>query len=529
MATVTTNMLDSTRMEAFSSTASDTFNFFSTALEGHLNFLDSALTADPVSETVTDNIITSVYPSGSTVIIEGSGLLNLDNGSLAPYTITHVRLTSSSVWDLTGNVTINPAADSISGSLTSFDFTWGTSGPSFNIDLSSSNFNDWSSSFTFSNIDFRIPAVPASGISEVQLTLTGNMVFSGTDTGPDVFSGTVSGMTLVSGSNSFVATGLNGSLADLVNADDLGQIFSTLLSGADTITGTDGNDYLRGYNGNDTLNANLGADTLSGDNGNDVLNGGYGNDKLYGNAGNDTLNGGAGNDTLVGALGDDRLDGSDGIDTASYAEATSPNATGVTVNLTNTTAAQNTVRAGNDTLIGIENIVGSRYKDILTGNGAANKIWGGANGDKLVGNGGADQLFGEDGNDTLLGGLGNDILVGGKGKDLLTGGSGNDVFDFNAIGESVTTTNRDVINDFAAGDKIDVASIDANTSVAGNQAFTFSKGADFSGSFSGTGKLFYETDTHILWGNNDADAQADFSIKVSFSGVSTLTASDFVL
>lgn len=163
---------------------------------------------------------------------------------------------------------------------------------------------------------------------------------------------------------------------------------------------------------------------------------------------------------------------------------------------------------------------GSAYSDVLLGYGGN---------DVIRGNGGNDVINGGPGNDTLYGNPGNDVLIGGSGKDVMAGGGGKDYFDFNAVNESAASINRDVINSFDSADVIDVSTIDAKTTVAGNQAFTFARGADFNGTFNGTGKLFYETDTHILWGNNDGDAQADFSIKVNLSGISNLTAADFVL
>ena len=115
------------------------------------------------------------------------------------------------------------------------------------------------------------------------------------------------------------------------------------------------------------------------------------NDTLTGDAGNNVLTGGAGNDTLVGGLGDDTLDGGAGTaDTASYAPANS----GVTVSLV-TAGPQDTLGAGIDTLVGIENLIGSAFNDTLTGDSLANRIDGGA------------------GDDTIEGGAGNDILIGG--------------------------------------------------------------------------------------------------------------------
>lgn len=52
-------------------------------------------------------------------------------------------------------------------------------------------------------------------------------------------------------------------------------------------------------------------------------------------------------------------------------------------------------------------------------------------------------------------------------------------------------------------------------------------GATFSGKSTKTGQLFFETSTHILWGNVDTKTGADFSIQLN--GVSGLVVGDFVL
>ncbi|TKB66053.1 MAG: calcium-binding protein [Nitrospira sp.] len=81
---------------------------------------------------------------------------------------------------------------------------------------------------------------------------------------------------------------------------------------------------------------------------------------------------------------------------------------GVTVNLNLQGVAQNTGGGGIDTLVSIENVFGTNFNDILTGNGGDNMFSG------LAGN---DQLLGGGGNDTLNGGSGNDLLNGGTGSD----------------------------------------------------------------------------------------------------------------
>ncbi|MBI4294534.1 MAG: heme peroxidase, partial [Betaproteobacteria bacterium] len=164
---------------------------------------------------------------------------------------------------------------------------------------------------------------------------------------------------------------------------------------------------------NNGITGGAGNDTLTGLGANDRLNGNAGDDLLIGGAGNDVLNGGAGNDTFDGGAGNDLLFGGAGVDTATYAGATA----GVRVSLANDDDDRNnTGGAGRDRLISVENLIGSAFDDVLTGNFAANVIDGGA------------------GNDTLNGGSGADTLVGGAGNDLMIGGAGNDVFVFAAAG-----------------------------------------------------------------------------------------------
>ena len=113
----------------------------------------------------------------------------------------------------------------------------------------------------------------------------------------------------------------------------------------------------------------------------------------------------------------------------------------------------------------IENIIGSRYGDTLTGNDQDNRIegregwddlYGGAGDDELQGEEGNDKLNGEEGNDTLLGGLGDDRLEGGDGDDVLRyvfgsgsdyplGGSGDDNFIFD-VDKDRPDVSRDMDN-----------------------------------------------------------------------------------
>ena len=107
--------------------------------------------------------------------------------------------------------------------------------------------------------------------------------------------------------------------------------------------------------------------------------GGSGADELYGGAGADTLNGGAGADTLTGGSGAEALtggsaaealDGGTGTDTADY----SASALAVIVSLDSGTGSAGD--ANGDTLVNIEDLVGSAVADPLAGAAAFNVLTG---------------------------------------------------------------------------------------------------------------------------------------------------------
>ena len=156
---------------------------------------------------------------------------------------------------------------------------------------------------------------------------------------------------------------------------------------------------------------------------NDRLLGGSLEDYLFGEDGADAIFGAAGDDYIDGGRGNDALDGGTGMDTLSYLDA----GLGATVDLVAGTGRTN----GLDVLRNFENVRGSRFADVLTGDNSANV---------LEGNSGAD---------VLNGGGGDDMLWGDAGTDTLTGGAGHDVFAFNK-GDGV-----DTITDFTAGGLVD--------------------------------------------------------------------------
>lgn len=76
-----------------------------------------------------------------------------------------------------------------------------------------------------------------------------------------------------------------------------------------TLTGASGNGLtLRGSSGADSISGQAGDDFLYGNGGDDMLRGRQGNDQLFGGAGADRLQGGQGDDLMVGGAGADRFD-----------------------------------------------------------------------------------------------------------------------------------------------------------------------------------------------------------------------------
>jgi Ca2+-binding RTX toxin-like protein len=251
----------------------------------------------------------------------------------------------------------------------------------------------------------------------------------------------------------------------------------------DTINGLGGNDTLIGKGANDLLDGGTGKDTMQGgkrddtyvvDNAKDVVdeqpagsNGidtvkssidfnlagaqvkgdvenltltgssdldGTGNglgNVLTGNSGDNKLAGAGGKDTVKGGAGKDEIDGGNGKDTADYSDK----ASAITVKLAGSADAD--VKVGTvveDTVKNVENVIGTKKNDKITGDGLANILDGGK------------------GKDALDGAGGKDVLNGGAGKDSLTGGAAADKFVFNT---ALATAGVDTIKDFVHGtDKI---------------------------------------------------------------------------
>jgi Ca2+-binding RTX toxin-like protein len=163
--------------------------------------------------------------------------------------------------------------------------------------------------------------------------------------------------------------------------------------------------------------------------------------------------------------------------------------------------------------------------DVYGGKGD-DDLYGGSNDDILRGESGSDDLFGGSGKDDLQGGSGRDHLYGGAGRDILRGGADSDTFVFKSkLDSGVKAAARDLITDFLHGDKISFSAIDANSTVSGNQKFTFV--SEFTGK---AGQLEWDkTSTGFrISGDLNGDGTADFSLQVNTS-VAKMYASDFDL
>jgi Ca2+-binding RTX toxin-like protein len=140
---------------------------------------------------------------------------------------------------------------------------------------------------------------------------------------------------------------------------------------------------------------------------------------------------------------------------------------------------------------------------------------------------GSFSIFSGNGNDVITGSRNDDTISGRGGADTLTGGGGSDTFLYTNVADS-TAAARDMITDFAAGDRIDLSRIDAITGGA-DDGFTLIGTAGFSNV---AGQLrFSNTSGNIfaVEGDVNGDGAADFSILLTNIDAHTITTADFVL
>ena len=239
--------------------------------------------------------------------------------------------------------------------------------------------------------------------------------------------------------------------------------------------GGSGNDLFRGDGNPNRLEGGAGEDFLIAEGGNDTLIGGPGNDTIRGNDGFDLLNGGPGADSINGDSNapqtrsnvqsfenfhggrvnvDDDLtatSASYGGDTVTYAGSNR----GVALTLGQLTDALSTWvstsstgeggHARGDTVVNVENIIGSDHDDTLGGNNYYNVLTGGKGDDRLTG-------------DASAGGAQSDIFVFAPGDS--TGPSGDVITDFTVSG--VRTLASDIYGNaiYSRRDALDLRAFD---------------------------------------------------------------------
>lgn len=175
------------------------------------------------------------------------------------------------------------------------------------------------------------------------------------------------------------------------------KVFGSLIQPND-INGNLEDNAVIGGSSVDTLKGNMGNDYLNGGNGQDVLMGGDGDDTIVGGEGSDWISGDFGDDVIFAGEGADNIVGGSGSDTVVFIGNISAQ-TGVFVDIQSGRGIGSD--AEGDIYIGVENLMGTEFDDILIGNDEDNDIYG----------------FG-----------GNDIIFPNGGKDILNGGDGNDIY-----------------------------------------------------------------------------------------------------
>jgi serralysin len=223
----------------------------------------------------------------------------------------------------------------------------------------------------------------------------------------------------------------------------------------------------------------------------DAVFGGPGNDLFAFSTFKSTYSGGNDNDSFFSEGQRNVINGGAGIDRVSYRARDSSDG-GVTLNLQ--TQRVETGPIAIERLSSIENAEGSVSGDIIIGSAGANR------------------------------------LIGGGGLDALTGGNGADVFAFARASDApVFSDVAENILDFSRvqGDRIDLRSIDADSSVSGNQSFVFRGTAVFTGDQRQLRFQANGPDQVVIQGDRTGDGVADFQILLD--GITVLRATDFLL
>ena len=262
------------------------------------------------------------------------------------------------------------------------------------------------------------------------------------------------------------------------------------------LIGTNGNDNIVGTDSDDEISGNGGNDGITGEFGNDVLNGNGGNDVLDGGFGDDTIDGGEGTDTVVYQFASNAV-------TVTLGEG---EADGTTRGTISRTGFDRFIIGNTDSLLRVENVIGSGGNDNLTGNSGSNS------------------LTGRNGNDIISGLGGEDFLTGSQGADSLTGGEGSDQFVYlnpNEGGDTITdfVVGTDKIAAVASGfgGELSAGELSESSFVMGSAATNSEQRFVFNDASS---ELFFDAD-----GSGAASQQ----LIATLDGVSNLSTGDILL
>lgn len=345
---------------------------------------------------------------------------------------------------------------------------------------------------------------------------------------------------------------------DGIEAIDLGAGNDVLVGSAagDWIHGGAGNDDMNGFAGDDTfvVNASSGTDVIKGGDGFDIVraegdgvriyvSGLSGIEAIDGRSatvvslmgssaaeridhallpwsgissidalgGNDTVVGSDQGEIIIGGSGDDNLSGGGGDDTFLLAAGAGADAIHGGAGFDSITASGANLKILFGNLTDVEKLVATAAGVSLIGTAAADVM-----DHSVLSWSGLALIDGAAGDDIMSGGSGSDRLAGRAGADNLAGGLGADDFVYFALADSRGTT-VDMIEDLELGaDRIDLAALDANSRITGNQSFTFIGETAFTRV---AGELRAERVTSsgitLIQADTNGDARVDMEIRLA--------------
>jgi Ca2+-binding RTX toxin-like protein len=293
--------------------------------------------------------------------------------------------------------------------------------------------------------------------------------------GNDILQGDNGDDTLIGGAGTDSLNGGNGiDIADYTgeSAAVTADLGTHSASGAGIGTDT--------FSGIENLVGGSGNDSLTGDSDSNALSGGAGNDILDGGAGDDQLLGDSGDDTILGGTGNDGLNGGTGFNTASYLGIGS----GIVVD--STTGMVTGVDAGSDSLINIQQVLGTTSDDrFVSGTGPS----------------------------TFDGNTGDDVFVGGgAGNDTFIGGAGNDTADYSSVTSHLEVVTSPNVTVTGSGVGTDTLGHDVETYIGGSGTDGISGYNLFETIYCGDGDDFVTVTqgTHTLYGGAGVDGLSYF-------------------